>query len=95
MFSFYAADRKEKEKSAADCVMLCVFRQHFLKQISRGQLQAAATSLKVKGVHAMEKKNMIVPIASAMIDKGIAVLRKGISMSEITSRDDIKKVGKL
>ena len=78
----------------AEIVMLCVFRQHFLKQISRGQLQAAATSLKVKGVHAMEK-NMIVPIASAMIDKGIAVLRKGISMSEITSRDDIKKVGKL
>ena len=77
----------------AEIIILSAFRTHFLKEISRGQLQAAATTLKVKGVATLDKKNMLIPIANAMLKKGIVVTKRDVNLAKISKREDIKKVG--
>ena len=76
----------------AEIIILSAFRVHFLKDVSRGQLQAAATTLRVKGIASLDKKNMLIPIANAIVKKGIVIIKENVSLAKIR-REDIKKVG--
>lgn len=74
---------------------MTTFGAHFVKEISRGQLEAAAKSLlppetRRKLVKA-EKSQFILPLAKAFVNKNIVKITKGVNFSSLT-RNDVKKI---
>ena len=72
------------------------FGVHFLKEISRSQLQSAAKSLlqraSMKELKGGDKATFLRPLALAFIEKGIVKIKKKDKVGELV-RDDVRKVG--
>ena len=81
---------------SVEAVVLTAFRVHFLKEISRGQLDSAAKSLLTWDLQHQLKKadkgDFIIPLAKAFIRKGIIKLAAKANFNNL-AREDIRKVG--
>ena len=72
---------------------MCAFGAHSFKEISRSQLASAAKFFiknKKRDMGKAEKMQLVGPLASVFIDRGIVVIREGATITNL-SRDDITK----
>lgn len=81
---------------SCEVVVVCAFGSHFLKEVSRSQLCAAAKTLLPKversTLHGTEKCNFIKPLAKIFLEKKIVSINKDARIENLT-RKDVKKVG--
>ena len=73
---------------------MTAFAVHFLKEVSRSQLQSAARKLLTKQekiwLQPLEKSEFLLPLAKAFIKKKVVKIKKGANPQ--TSRDDLIKI---
>ena len=73
---------------------MCAFGAHSFKEISRSQLVSAAKFYiknKKRDLGKAEKMQLVGPLASVIIDRGIVVLKEGATFANL-SRNDVTKV---
>ena len=87
--------------TSAEAVILTAFGSHFLKEVTRSQLESAAKSLlSPETVHQIKKNgdkgDFIIPIAEALLKKGTIKI-EGSSDIDLKNlaREELKKVGPL
>ena len=77
-------------------VIQTVFGAHFLKEVSRAQLESAAKSLLPPHIQQQlrkaDKGEYVIPLAKAFLRKGIIKLSANADFKSLT-RENIKKVG--
>jgi hypothetical protein len=82
-------------QKSASMVVMTAFAVHFLKEVSRSQLQSAARKLLTKEeknrLQPLEKSEFILPLAKAFIMKKVVEIKKGADQQAL-SRDDLKKI---
>ena len=72
---------------------MCAFEAHTFKDISRSQLASAAkffTAEERQYISKADKHQLVGPLASALIKKGIVAIRDGANMQHLL-RSDISK----
>ena len=81
---------------SCEVVVATAFQSHFIKEVSRSQMDGAIKILmskedrkELKGV---EKAKLLPPLAQALIKKGIVEVDEGADMGNL-SRVDVKKWG--
>ena len=82
--------------TSAEAVLLTAFGAHFLKEVSRSQLESAAKSLLsqqiIQQLKKADKGDFSMPLAEAFLKKGIVKVAEGCNLRNL-SRGDLKKVG--
>ena len=75
---------------------MTAFAAHFLKEVSRSQLQSAARTLlpdrERKRLQTLEKGELIIPLAKAFLKNNIIHVKTGADMTSL-SRSDVQKIG--
>ena len=86
--------------TSAEAVLLTAFGAHFLKEISRSQLESAAKSLlpmtTIQRLKKGDKADFTIPLAEAFLKKGVVKLAEDTDANynlQNLARGDIKKVG--
>lgn len=72
---------------------MCAFGAHSFKEISRSQLASAAKFFikdKKRDMGKADKTQLVGPLASVFIDRGIVAIREGATVTDLC-RDDISK----
>ena len=72
---------------------MTAFAAHFLKEVSRSQLQSAARSLLPdKERKTLEKGEFMIPLGKAFLKNDIIHVKTGADMKSL-SRSDVQKIG--
>lgn len=74
-------------------IVMCAFGAHSFKEITRSQLASAAKFFmkdNKKNISKAEKHQLVGPLASVFIDRGILVVRDGAKIDDLT-RSDVSK----
>ena len=72
---------------------MCAFETHTFKEISRSQLASAAKFFKAEErpfITKADKHQLVGPLASVLVKKGIVAIRDGANMQHLV-RSDITK----
>ncbi len=81
---------------SAEVVVMCAFGAHFIKEVSRSQLCAAAKTLLPKEerryLQGAEKTKFLKPLAEVFVGKAIVAIKHGADVENLT-REDVDKVG--
>lgn len=76
-------------------IIITAFAVHFIKEVSRSQLQSASRTLlsgeERNRLQKLEKSEFILPLAKAMINQDIVKVRRGADMKSL-SRSDVEKM---
>jgi hypothetical protein len=75
---------------------MCAFSAHFIKEVSRSQLCAAAKTLLSKedrkSLTGAEKQTFLKPLASQFLNRNIVSIKKRSNLANLT-RDSVIKTG--
>jgi len=86
----------DMSNTSAEAVVLTAFGAHFLKEVSRSQLESAAKSLLATNVLTNLKKadkgDFIIPLAEALIKHKIVKVVEDADWKQL-GRQDLEKVG--
>ena len=81
--------------NSAEAVVLAAFEAHFLKDLTRAQLNSALKSLcsteEQNNLSGKEKSKLVIPVATQLIAKNYVRIEDGIKLGSIT-RDDVQKL---
>lgn len=73
---------------SAEVIIICAFKAHFIKEVSRAQLCAAAKSLLTKeerkGLANAEKSKFLKPLAQTFLDKEIVTITNCKAKLDVT-----------
>lgn len=91
----YTLNSIDLTQKSGSVIVMVAFAVHFIKEVSRSQLQSASRNLlsaeERKRLQSLEKIEFYIPLAKAMVERGIVKVRQGANIKSL-SRSDVEKM---